>query len=747
MVLYGQTLFKQIMRKVIFHRFRTNWKKNVLLGLILFGGILSAQEASFDSSNAGNPLLPGYFADPTIKKFGDTWYLYTTTDGIKLASGEPQVWMSQDLVNWFNYEMELDVPEGLTNVWAPDVVEGNDGRYYFYMGNCQFGCNIYGYVSDSPMGPWMPVNDGDAVIEVGTGLDNLPALDAQFLKDDDGSVYSWFGTWCHLFGGMGWAQIDPQDMSSVLRSGGIPMNQVPEAFEAAFPLKRNGKYFLMYSSGDCRLSSYAVHYSVGDRPEGPYRYGQNSPILQSSADGTIDSPGHHSVLKESDQYYILYHRHDNPHSTGGMFRQVCMDRLVFENDSTIQKVNPSHQGIAPEKDLMVSENFAHGALATASSFYRLVSKATRFSNGDINHPFLPRFATDNNNGTLWKAASANMPQSLVVDLGRKRNIKRIMTRFEYPTFYYQYKIETSTDSVHWFLFADKSSNRRSGSPMIDDGNAEARFVKLTVTGTEKPGLFAAVWELEIYDSLFEVPPFQNRESAEGPGEESIESCIVNLDAEKLEKGVLTSEIPNKGVAGGSFTVKGAPLKIEKTDGVKAFSFDGQQVLELNRKVPESMAWNAPFTVSSWVLNPEIGESECITTWTSRENMLMGSYTGLMYGAGHYGAVAHGDGYVDLAYNKVPEAGMWHHIALVFDGMKEVLYVDGMPVMEQPISLFVESGRVIIGGSGLPEENFTGSVTGYRLFDKPLEQTEVEELMIDTRPRGLKKINKRSGFNY
>ena len=28
-----------------------------------------------------NPFIPGYFADPTIRKFGDTYYIYATTDG------------------------------------------------------------------------------------------------------------------------------------------------------------------------------------------------------------------------------------------------------------------------------------------------------------------------------------------------------------------------------------------------------------------------------------------------------------------------------------------------------------------------------------------------------------------------------------------------------------------------------------------------------------------------------------------
>ena len=65
----------------------------LLSGIIIFS-CTSEKEIQFNSPGAGNPLLPGYFADPTIKKFGDTYYIYATTDGIKLASGEPQVWIS-----------------------------------------------------------------------------------------------------------------------------------------------------------------------------------------------------------------------------------------------------------------------------------------------------------------------------------------------------------------------------------------------------------------------------------------------------------------------------------------------------------------------------------------------------------------------------------------------------------------------------------------------------------------------------
>jgi len=321
--------------------------RRLVFGMILCGLFYSgvAQEKQNAIGN-GNPLLPGYFADPTIRKFGDTYYIYSTTDGIKLASGEPTVWISKDFWNWYNYKLELQVPEGLTNCWAPDVFQAADGKYYYFMGNCQFGCNIYGYVSDSPMGPFSAINNGNAVIPAGTSRKDFPALDAQFLVDDDVSVYAYFGTWFTSFGGMGYVKIDPKDMHTILKTGFIPIAQIPKAFEAAYPIKCNGKYFLMYSAGDCRLSSYAVHYSVSESPEGPFVPGKNNPILATNSDGSVDGPGHHSILKEGDDYYIVYHRHDNPHTTNGEFRQVCINKLVFSDSVTIEKVVPTPTGLA-----------------------------------------------------------------------------------------------------------------------------------------------------------------------------------------------------------------------------------------------------------------------------------------------------------------------------------------------------------------------------------------------------------------
>jgi len=699
--------------------------------IVLFTEAVHPQPAT--ATDRRNPLVPGYFADPTIKKFGDTYYLYCTSDGVKLASGEPTVWISKDFVNWYNYNIKLVLPKGLNNCWAPDVIHARDGKYFYYMGNCEMGCNIYGYVSNLPMGPFEPVDGGKAVIPAGTAKKDFPALDAQFLVDEDGSVYSYFGTWCASFGGMGFVQLDPTDMHTILKTGFIPIAQIPKAFEAAYPVKRNGKYFLMYSSGDCRLSSYAVLYSVSNYPGGPFVPGKNSPILVSNADGTIDGPGHHSILKEGNDYYIVYHRHDNPHSTTGEFRQVCVDKLVFSDSVTIEKVIPTHTGIVlPVKNQITAPNLACKMNASASSCYHLISNPTPYSKTGYNYSYLPGNAVDDDNGTLWKAASSDLPQWLTIDLGHAQQVKRIMTQFEYPIYYYQYKLEVSVDSIHWNLFSDKTANRRCGSPMIDDHDVLARYVRLTITGTEKTGMIPALWNLKVYDALFEVPDFQNTTSTQGPGVRSTKSLLVDFDVDALKMGSSITIVPNKGILGGDFVASGTPV-IAIIDGVKAVCFDGKSYLKLSKKAPASLDWNSPFTASVWIYNPTFETGECLLAWNSRENMLQSSYAALMYGSGNYGAMAHGDGAVDVPYKGVPAKAQWHHILVTFDGALEKVYVDGKLNTQVPISLFVEKGEILIGASGETTENLTGYIARTQLYDKSMTQEEVVKLMYATKP--------------
>ena len=120
-------------------------------------------------------------------------------------------------------------------------------------------------------------------------------------------------------------------------------------------------------------------------------------------------------------------------------------------------------------------------------------------------------------------------------------------------------------------------------------------------------------------------------------------------------------------------------------------------------------------------------------WTSRDNMLMSSYTAMYYGAGSFGAAAHGDGATDLDFNKIPARGKWHHLTLTFDGMAEKVYVDGVRDTIWPLSLFVKSSTIKLGTSGLSTERYSGFMANAQLFDKALNDDEVVQLMEATRP--------------
>ena len=295
-------------------------KKHVLTSLLL-GTVLStaySQKVEWNTPGAGNPFIPGYFADPTIKKFGDTYYVYATTDGSGAGFGPSQVWCSKDFENWTI--MPMNWPDSHW-IWAPDVMQHTDGTYRMFY--CQ-PCNVYEGVADTPRGPWKNVlGESEAVLVPDRFVKNAITLDGQSFVDDDGSVYLYWGTWGIYKGfGCGAGKMTP-DMKGFVETKLIPNTEVKDFFEAPFVMKRNGIYYFMYSSDSCHDSTYHVQYATSTvGPLGPYTY--RGTILKTSADGTVHGPGHHSILQEGDDYYIVYHRHDNPHSNRGFHRQVVL---------------------------------------------------------------------------------------------------------------------------------------------------------------------------------------------------------------------------------------------------------------------------------------------------------------------------------------------------------------------------------------------------------------------------------------
>jgi len=685
----------------------------LFLALILFLNVL-AQNKNNISPGMNNPVLPGYFADPTIKKFGNIYYIYATTDNEMLASGAPTVWYSHDLKNWYNYIMEIPTLNAvnLRNFWAPDIIEGEDGKFYLYFGNCQAGCNIYGYVSETPVGPWKKLHEDDTpVIAHNYPIEGFPSLDAQFFKDDDGTIYGYWGTWVHYNKGYAVGVLNNKTMDVMSSSKNIPLEQTPGPFEAAYMMKKNNKYILMYSGASCHNETYNVRYSYADNPYGPFTPGKNNPILQ--ADGSVHGPGHHSVLQNGNDFYIVYHRHDYPFTAGGLSRQVCIDSLIFENDSTIRAVIPSHAGIQNFILSDTPENIAFQAKTTASSHYHLQSPNYDFE-------YLPEYAFDENNATMWK-------------LGSKKNIKRIATQFEFASYYYQYKLEYSTNAKNWQVYADKSENRTAGSPMIDDNDVEARYLRLTILAAEKTGIYAAVWNMKVYESLFDIPlQLTNKPSLEGPGAISTKSMLLGFDMKNADFRNLPQNIANMGSLGKNFTISGDINFVKDSiTGIKALEFKKGALTLEDIPVPKSLEWNGAYSVATWVKNPEIdSKDECLASWCDREEFfLANSFNAPYYNSSNFGAVAHLDGHFDLPFKKLPAANEWHFIVYTFDGVVEKVYVDGKldNAQNMMLSSAIKNAKLRIGASDIGE-NYSGLMASFQLYDYALKENEIIELL-------------------
>ncbi len=457
----------------------------LMLAALPMAGV--AQKAAYNTPGAGNPVLPGYFADPTVKKFGDTYYIYATTDGSGAGFGPAQLWQSKDFKNWTLSPMNW--PDSHW-IWAPDVMQNSaDGKYYYLY--CQ-PCQLHLGVGETPRGPWKNVlGESEAVLVPDRFVTNAITLDGQTFQDDDGKVYMYWGTWGIYKGfGCGSGELNP-DMKSFSQTRLIPNTEATDFFEAPFVLKRNGIYYFMYSCGHCEDDSYQVRYATSDKPLGPYTY--SGVVLKTNADGTVHGPGHHSILKEGEDYYIIYHRHDNPHSNRGFHRQVCIDKLIFEADGSIREVVPTHEGVNLHPEIVQPRNLAFGAKVTASSFY--------------DNDFRPEYAVDDNNGTLWRPKNDG-PAWLQIDLGKRETIRTVWTQFEYGTQFYQYLIQTSDDGQNWKTFSDKRANRLAGSPMVDFGNVKARYVRLTYTGGQKRGFGGAVWNVKVFGTVEDSAPQQ-----------------------------------------------------------------------------------------------------------------------------------------------------------------------------------------------------------------------------------------------
>lgn len=276
------------------------------------------------------PVLPGLNADPHMAVFGDTFYIYPTTDGFKgWGSTSFQAWSSHDLVDWKNEGVIFDLPRDLTwangHAWAPAIATKN-GKFYFYYCADQ---NIGVAVADSPVGPFKDPLGKPLVSK--TDYKGMQAIDPMVFVDDDGSAYLYWGQ------GRCKAVKLNDDMISFNQTEVRDLT-LPGYNEGPFVHKRQGKYYLSWSEFDTRDPRYSVAYATSGSPLGPFTKALENPILRQS--GVVKGAGHHSIVQipGRDEWVIAYHRFHIPDGNG-FNRETCLSRLRYGADASILPVD------------------------------------------------------------------------------------------------------------------------------------------------------------------------------------------------------------------------------------------------------------------------------------------------------------------------------------------------------------------------------------------------------------------------
>jgi len=300
-----------------------------------------------------NPVLEGYYADPEILYSNKTkkYYIYPTSDGFDGWSGNYfKTFSSDNLTDWKDEGIIVDLRKDLSwanrNAWAPCIVEKKiKGKYqYFYYFTAAQKVGVA--FSENPAGPFK--DSGKALISTRPeGIKGGQEIDPDVFTDPKtGKSYLYWGN-----GYMAVAELNA-DMIS-LKEGTTKVIKVDNTYrEGTYVIYRNGQYYFLWSEDDTRSPNYKVRYGVSKSPLGPIEIPKNNIVIQGNPGQGIYATGHNSVVQvpNKDQWYIVYHRFSYPTGikmgdAGGFHREVCIDKLEFNQDGTIKEVIPTHLGI------------------------------------------------------------------------------------------------------------------------------------------------------------------------------------------------------------------------------------------------------------------------------------------------------------------------------------------------------------------------------------------------------------------
>lgn len=332
--------------------------------------------------DAQNPIIRDQFtADPTARVFEGKVYLYPSHDIISPVEPERKwfsmadyhVFSSEDLVNWTDHGMILSQenvpwgnPEGYS-MWAPDCVYKN-GKYYFYFPNAPKegrGFAIGVAVADKPYGPFTPEQKP---------IEGVGGIDPCVLIASDGTAYLYWS-------GMGLRGAKLADNMLELDGESVRLDEnLPAGFkEGPFIFERNGKFYLTYPWVQDRTETLA--YAMSDNPLGPYEFKGIIMAQSPSACWT----NHHSLVEYKGEWYLFYHHNDySPQFDKN--RSVRIDKVIFNEDGTIQPVTPTLRGVGVSPARSIIQLDRYSFLSQGGTYIDFLNVENPFEGWFVNLP-------------------------------------------------------------------------------------------------------------------------------------------------------------------------------------------------------------------------------------------------------------------------------------------------------------------------------------------------------------------------
>lgn len=307
--------------------------------LSVFTGFTSSTSAADPVTMSGNPIFTSIFtADPSAHVWDDgRIYVYPSHDIFPSRGSDLMdkyhVFSSDNMVDWVD-EGEIlsadDVPWGRPEggfMWAPDAAY-KDGTYYFYFphpsgSNWNDTWKIGVATSDKPAADF-------TVQGYIQGLPGGNLIDPSVFRDDDGTYYMYAGG-----GGQSIGFKLGADMMSI--DGPVKQfSELQDFHEASWVFKRGNLYYLMYADGN--PGGNQMRYATSSSPLGPWT---NRGVILDPVPSSETTHG--SIVEYKGEWYLFYH--NGKISSNGTLRSVCVDKVNFNADGTIQKVVQTSDGV------------------------------------------------------------------------------------------------------------------------------------------------------------------------------------------------------------------------------------------------------------------------------------------------------------------------------------------------------------------------------------------------------------------